>query len=239
MTANHTRTPLDVIELLDRRVKALEAARAAGAQYGLCTSTTHPANPTTGLQILETDTGLRAYWSGSAWIYPPQRIGQKLLTASAPSITLAVPTGPAFSTLRVAWSARSDYSGGSATYMYLQLNGDTTTTHYDWQINQGSGSVTSPGASPSAVGQIEVGTMAAATATSGYVGGGEITIANASGTTFKAVSAHSTSMESVSSGFSGTYGGDWLQSVPISSITLSPQFGNFVAGTAAYLYGET
>lgn len=236
---NHSRTPLDVIELLDRRVKALEAARAAGAQYALFTSTTHPANPATGQQILETDTGLYAYWNGSAWIYPRQRLGQKLLTASAASITLPVPAGPAFSTLRVAWSARSDYSGGPATYMYLQLNGDAATTHYDWQINQASGSVMSPGASPSAVGQIEVGTMPAATATSGYVGGGELTIANASGTTFKAISAHSTSMETITSGFSGTYGGDWLQSVPISSITLSPQFGNFVAGSAAYLYAET
>lgn len=238
MTANHSRTPLDVIELLDRRVKALEAARAGGAQYALCTSTTHPA-PSLGRQILETDTGLVAYWNGTAWIYPPQRIGQKLLTASAPSIVLPVPAGPAFSTLRVAWSARSDYSGGSATYMYLQLNGDTNTTHYDWQINQASGSTSSPGASPSAVGQIEVGTMPAATATSGYVGGGKLTIANASGTTFKAVAAHSTSMETTTSGFSGSYGGDWLQSVPITSITLSPQFGNFVAGSAAYLYGET
>lgn len=239
MTANHARDPLELIALLDRRVKVLEAARGAGAQYALYTSATHPANPVAGQQILETDTGLQAFWSGSAWIYPPQRIGQKLLTASAPSIVLPVPTGPAFSTLRVAWSARSDYAGGSATYMYLQLNGDTNASHYDWQINQGSGTVTSPGASPSAVAQIEVGTMAAATATSGYVGGGELTIANASGTTFKAVSAHSTSMESTTSGFSGTYGGDWLQSVPISSITLLPQFGNFVAGTAAYLYGET
>lgn len=239
MTANHARTTLDVIELLDRRVKALEAARGAGAQYALYTSTTHPANPAPGRQILETDTGLFAFWSGSAWIYPPQRIGQKLLTASAPSITLPVPAGPAFSTLRVAWSARSDYSGGSATYMCLQLNADTATTHYDWQINQASGATMSPGASPSAVGQIEVGTMPAATATSGYVGGGELTIANASGATFKAVSAHSTSMETTTSGFSGTYGGNWLQSDPIASITLLPLLGSLIAGTAAYLYGET
>ena len=36
--------------------------------YSICTSSTRPSAPYTGQPIYETDTGLRRYWSGSAWI---------------------------------------------------------------------------------------------------------------------------------------------------------------------------
>lgn len=201
-------------------------------------STAHPASPVTGQQVLETDTGLTAQWNGTAWVYPPQRLDQKLLTGTAGSITLHVPTGPAFSTLRVAWTARGD-NASPATFMCVQFNGDTTATHYLWQNNQAHDATAGPGNGGAATNLIQVGTMAAASAVSGYVGGGAFTVSNASGSTFKAVTAHSTSMNAVNDSYSGTYGGNWLASTPITSILLFPLNGNLVTGSAAYLYGET
>jgi len=238
MTANLPRDVLDAIAKLAADVSSLQASLGRGSQPALPTSTTHPSNPTLGQPIYETDTGLTAYWNGAAWAYPPQLIGKKALTAATPSITLPVPAGPAFNTLRVAWNARSD-SATTATYMLLQLNGDTNAAHYDWDDNQASGATPGPAASPGTVSSIQVGTMAAATATAGYLGVGELVIPNAAGANFKGISAHSTSMITSSSGYSGTYGGLWLSTAAVTSITLFPLAGNFAPGSAAYLYGET
>lgn len=200
-------------------------------------STAHPANPVTGQQVLETDTGLTAQWNGTAWVYGSQLIAKRLLTTTTASVTFSVPTAPAFSELRVAWNARGD-NASPATFLCAQFNADTG-SHYLWQNNQAHSAAAGPGNSGAATTSIEVGTMAAANATAGYVGGGEFVVSNASGTTFKAVSAYSTTMDSTTDGFSGTYGGLWLASVQVSSITLFPLNGNFVAGSAFYLYGET
>lgn len=222
---------LNRVGMLERQIAQLTSGPLA------VTSTTHPASPKTGQQILETDTGLTAQWNGSAWVYGSQQLGQKLLTSTQASITFTVPTGPAFSALRVSWNARSD-NASPATYMCVRFNGDTG-TDYLWQINQANNATPGAGNSGAATNLIEVGTMAAASAVSGYVGGGEFVVSNASGTTFKAVTAHSTSMNALNNGYSGTYGGVWLASTQITSITLFPLNGNLTAGSAAYLYGET
>lgn len=219
------------VEMLERQIAQLTSGPVA------VLSTAHPATPVIGQQILETDTGLTAQWNGTAWVYGPQLIAKRLLTATTASITLSVPTAPAFSELRLAWNARGD-NASPATFLCVQFNADTG-SHYLWQNNQAHSAAAGPGNSGAPTISIEVGTMAAASATSGYVGGGEFVVSNASGTTFKAVSAHSTTMDSTTDGFSGTYGGLWLASVQISSITLFPLNGNFIAGSAFYLYGET
>jgi hypothetical protein len=226
------------IKDLGRRLAAAEQ-QIANASMGAfaVTSATHPANPATGMRIYETDTGLEAYWNGSGWVYPRQLIAKSLLSGTAPSIPFSVPAGPAFSTLRVVWSARGD-NASPATFMCVQLNGDTA-ARYVWQDNQANVATPGPAGSGGATTLIEVGTLAAASAASGYVGGGEFGIPNASGSTFKTVSGSSTSMNALANGYSGTYGGLWAATAAVSSLTLFPLSGNLVAGSAAYLYGET
>jgi hypothetical protein len=219
------------VATLERQIAQLTSGPVA------VTSSTHPASPVPGQQVLETDTGLTAQWSGTTWVYPPQRLDQKMLAGTAASITLHVPTAPAFSALRVTWSARGD-NATPATFMCVQLNGDTA-ARYVWQLNQANVAAVAGGNSAGAVTQIEVGTMAAATASAGYVGSGEFVIPNASGATFKGVSGHSTSENAAANGYSGSYGGLWAATAAITSITLFPLNGNLVAGSAAYLYGET
>lgn len=165
-------------------------------------------------------------------------VASSVLTSSQPSIPLAVPAGTAFNTLRVAWTGRSDVAG-TATYMCVQLNGDTA-SHYLWQINQANNASTAgSGGSGATATQIQIGTMAGGTATAGYVGGGEFVIPNASGATFKVPSGYSSSFNSTTNSYSGAYGGLWLSTAAVTSITLFAASGNLVAGSAAYLYGET
>lgn len=164
-----------------------------------------------------------------------QRLDSKVLTATTPSIVLTVPSGAAYSTLRVAWTGRGDTSA-AATYMCVRINGDATSS-YLWQINQSNGATDSSANSGATDNQVKIGTVPGATATAGYFGAGEFTIPNAAGSTFKVASGHSASFNATNSGYSGTYGGLWLNAAAITSITLLPLFNNLVAGSSATLYG--
>lgn len=46
--------------------------QASGIRPGVCTSTTRPTAPYTGMTIYETDTGYLRVWDGSAWDYLSQ-----------------------------------------------------------------------------------------------------------------------------------------------------------------------
>lgn len=167
-----------------------------------------------------------------------QRLDSKTLSVAASSLpALTVPSGSAYSTLRVAWSGRSA-AGGTADYMCLRLNGDTSSSHYVWDFNQSNGATNSSAGSGGTDGHIRVGTLAASGATAGYIGSGEFVIPSANGTTaFKAPTGFSNSANASNNAFSGTYGGLWLSTVAVASITLFALNGNLAAGTTATLYG--
>ena len=48
------------------------SSSSTGLRPGVCTSTTRPTNPYTGMVIMETDTGYLRVWDGSAWDYLSQ-----------------------------------------------------------------------------------------------------------------------------------------------------------------------
>lgn len=238
MSVNHSRDVLDDLDNLRRRIRDLEASRTLGAQTFPCTSTTRPANPAVGRQILETDTGLQAYWSGTAWVYPPQLLYRQTLSALGSAITLPVPSGGHFNNLRVIWTGASN-SGGTATYMCCRLNNDSSSSDYTWQFNQASGTTQSSAGATATDSEIRVGTLAEAGGTAGYLGGGEFVIPNATGSTYKVVTAYSNSQNGVTSGFSGTYGGLWPFTAAITSVQLVAASGSLIAGSTASLYGWT
>lgn len=235
MTANHSRDLRDLLSNLKRRVEDLEANRTLGSRPFVCTSTTHPSAPATGQPIRETDTGLDALWNGSAWEYPPQLISQQTLINPAASIAVLIPA-VGFSTLRVVWSGLSNDTG-SATYLGVRFNGDTG-NNYLWQYHQINTTTTGGANSGGVTDRIRVATMPAASATANYVGAGEFVISNASGSTYKATSGRSTAITSTTTGFSGTYGGMWLSTAAITSLTLLPLGGSLLAGTSVSVYGS-
>jgi hypothetical protein len=147
----------DMIVRLQQRVQTLESqvAAAAGAfAMQSVTSATHPANPVVGAQILESDTGLTAYWSGSAWVYPPKLIYS---TAVSSGSSVRLPASGSipqvFDNLRLIATVKSSgTTAGSLDPVTLQFN--ASSSGYNWnsiQLTQGSATPTgTSGASVSA-----------------------------------------------------------------------------------------
>lgn len=166
----------------------------------------------------------------------PQLLGSTILTGSQASISLST-AGGGTNALTVTWQARSD-NASPATFMMLQFNGDTG-NDYLWQIMQANVASTSGTANSGALtSAIEIGTMTAAQATANFFSAGEFVITNPLSTTaYKSCSGHATSIVTATNSYTGTYGGLWQSTAAITSITLKPQAGNFVAGTMVTIYG--
>lgn len=242
MAVNHPQNVLDDIALLRRRIRDLEGSRTLGAQLAPCTSTTHPANPAIGREIVETDTGLRAWWNGSAWVYPPQRIASQTLAGAASTVTFSnIPQG--FSNLRLEICARS--TGTTSTgwdAAGIQLNG--VTSNYNWNsfyTTQGASAVSVAGATSATNAQIaEVWNSFF----SGTGGRGVTTVRIPSYSTsgnLKVMRSESAASDGGSAGilqtYTGTLGGSGNTGA-VTSLKLLMGIGSFVAGSTFNLFGE-
>lgn len=216
------------VAILERQIAQLTSGPIA------VTSTTRPASPWAGMQIYETDTGLESYWSGTAWVYPPQLIKRVLLAASAASIPISVPTG--FNNLYGVYTARKDVGGGGA-FTWMRFNGDSG-NHYEWVNQIGNNAQGTSGAA--LVGFMQMGLCAGASDTAGYFGTGTFSIANASSTSVgKAMFSNASLICNTTNFYLSEFGGVWNQTSALTSITLLPDAGNLVAGSSFALYGWT
>lgn len=167
-----------------------------------------------------------------------QLLDSSVLTATTASITLNVPAGTAYDTLKVSWRVRGDQAS-AAQEMYLRFNGDSG-SNYLWQNIQGNNSTVSSNTSGAATTFIHIGTMTCASATANYFSSGDFEVAGASsGTGFTTAVGRDIAFSSTTNMWAGVYGGQWLSTAAITSVELVPQSGNFVAGTIASLYGLT
>lgn len=230
---------------IKRRLGVVEQLLASGAgAYGAlpCLSTGHPVNPKVGAQILETDTGLTAYYNGTAWVYAPQLITSVVLGANATSVPLpSTGTIPqVFRNLRLIVSAKSTgTTAGSLDPATIQFNG--VATGYNWssiQLAQGGAAVTVPGGSSATAAQcMQVWNNLH---TSQGRGISEIRIPNYSDSTaFKSFTAQSEASDGGTAGGMQVYAGSLNNSAsPITGITIAMGVGQFVAGSGFWLYGE-
>lgn len=234
----------DMIVRLQQRVQTLESQVAAGAgTYAVLpvTSSTHPANPVTGAEILETDTGLTAYWSGAAWVYPPQLITSVVLSGSQTSVLLpqsgSIPQ--VFNNLRLYVAAKSSgTTAGSLDPATIQFNG--VSTGYNWEVGsvlQGASSVSASTTNSASASQcMQVWNNLHVTPGRGNA---VIDIPNYSGTAnFKGFISHSSASDGGSSGGMQWYSGG-LNNVTsaITSLTLAMTVGQFMADSSFFLYG--
>lgn len=163
-----------------------------------------------------------------------------LLDSEAPVagvITLNVPGGTSYRYLTVKWRARAS-DAVTVELLDLQLNGDTA-SHYLWEnvqgINGTSTSQTSNGTATSAW----AGTICGSSATANYFSSGQFEIGGASDTTnFKTYSGTGTAFVTTTNMYAGTYGGQWLSSAAVTSLTLFGASGSLVSGSTASLYGS-
>lgn len=218
---------------LKQRVARLEAQVAHLTSGPVAvTSATHPAHPATGQQILETDTSLTAYWSGTAWVYPPQLIQNVTLTGSGASVTFSnIPA--VFNSLRLEW--RVHLSSGAITDLLMQVDG-VTSSSYLWSKMESSSTTQANVHSGAAVAFMRIGLLGAGTA--GYFGNGMLTIggwSNANGDlSFSGTSAYfdSNTVDAI-----GTYGGLYAGGAPHSSLKIFPAASSLAAGSQFSLFG--
>lgn len=229
----------DMIVRLQQRVQTLESQMAAAVgAFAMqpVTSATHPANPVVGAQIFETDTGLTAYWSGSAWVYPPQLVGAKSVPAATTAASMTVPVVGVWSSLKVIWDGRSD-DPSAAKGCNVAFNGATTNSL--WQQTEGNNTTLATNSSGGTGASIHIGTMPAANATSSFFGHGEFSISAPGSSNFKIAVGEAAGFTLTTDSRLGIYSGQWDSATAITSITLTPALGNFVAGSQMSVYGMT
>lgn len=165
----------------------------------------------------------------------PVLLASALLTGSASGIPLTVPTG--YARLRVCWRARSS-AASTGAQLYVQFNGDVA-NDYLWQVSQANNATVAGTSSGTAVAQIQVGTIPAASATGGYFGSGEFIVDGASDTTNgKSVTGTGSAFSSVTNSWCGTYSGFWSPSVAVVSMNLfSGAAANLAAGSSVSVWG--
>lgn len=237
MSANHARDVLDLVHLLKGRVSDLQANQALGAQAYPCLSTGHPANPRPGRVIVETDTGLYAYWNGAAWVYPPQLIAQQAVSATAASITFNnIPQS--FTNLELVATARSDGTGASGyDTAAVQLNA-VTSGYNGISIFSTQGSNVASGSSGTS--QTSITCAHVWNAHFGTAGRGIARVSipnysNASGQ--KGLTSLTAASDASANGVARFYTGFSTVTAAITSLTMLMNTGNFTSATFS-LYGS-
>jgi hypothetical protein len=104
----------------------------------VCTSSTHPASPFSGLEILETDTLASAIYNGSAYQYNYGPIALTTLGSAAASVTFSsIPQ--VYTNLRLIINARTA-TAGNFEDLKIQLNGVTTSNYSFTHVFTNNGS---------------------------------------------------------------------------------------------------
>jgi len=188
-----------------------------------------------------TDGSLGTVWvcsnggSPGSWNAVPTQIATQTLISAAASVTFS--SIPAFNHISVTWKTRAT-DNNAAEQLYLRFNGDTA-SHYLWENNQANNAGAVSGAtSAGLVGQIQIATIPANSATSGFFGAGQFTVPYFNDSTnFAAVSGTASAFATVTNMWSGTYSGMYNQAVTLTSLTVFAATSNLAIGSRFSLYG--
>lgn len=159
-----------------------------------------------------------------------------VLDATSASVTISgIPQE--FKLLKLFGSTRGDNSTDGYTNIKLSYNGAPSGTLYSDKIlygNNGSASSASNSSQPNLWFQY----MNGPGSTSGTFSNFEINIPNYAGSNNKINLADAAAISNSSSVYIlGISANLWTSTSPITSMTFTPNFGNFLAGSTFYLYG--
>ena len=137
-----------------------------------------------------------------------------------------------YTDLLIKFSGRTDYTGASNDGVKISFNGSTTT--FTTRFLYGDGSAASSNTSLNYTG----GITGANSATSNTFGSGEIYIPNYAGSTNKSVSLDTVNENNATSALAMLSATLWSTTSAITSVTLTPSFGNnWLQYSTAYIYG--
>jgi len=207
-----------------------------------CTSSAHPSSPFTGLEIYETDTGLSAVYNGTGYSYNSQQVAAtQVLGGTTASITFSGISSK-YINITVYWSAR-DTNAGLSDSLLLRFNGDTG-NNYGYQYVEGQGTTAQAASGAmSTVSSITIGKVTGGSATASYYSGGRFDVLgwnkSASGrNTAVAGVGYLTGSNTSTGQLTGSYGGGYVPSAQLSSLTLLPSAGSFAANSQFSLYAQ-
>lgn len=154
-------------------------------------------------------------------------------SGGASSITFSNIPQTGYTDLKVVASVRRDTDSGSGS-LRIRFNG--ATTNYSWRRLSGSGSAAASDGSTSETGIIagEVGNLSNFANT---FPSNEIYISNYTSTNNKTASIEGVTENNGTTAYSIMASGLWASSSAITSVTLLPYGGNFIAGSVLSLYG--
>jgi hypothetical protein len=139
-----------------------------------------------------------------------------------------------YNDLVVKYSGRSTYAL-SASDVYMTFN--SSTTGYSGKLLYGTGSGTGSASQTSGSSFNWTGFIPGANATSSTFGNNEFTITNYSGSNYKSLSVDGVSENNGTEAYQALVANLWSNTEAITSITLTPAYGNFAQYSTATLYG--
>lgn len=156
-------------------------------------------------------------------------------TVESPQATVtfsSIPQG--YTDLKLVMSARGD-AGAISRSIYATFNGSSTS--YSDRYLQGDGSTASSGTNSGGTTKVYAGECTASTATSNTFGNQELYIPNYAGSNNKSTSADAVAETNATTQYMSLVAGLWSNTAAITSITLVPGTGLFVANSTFTLYG--
>lgn len=186
-----------------------------------------------GLKVWRSDLKREDVYNSTtaAWRPASPYRSKQVLSGTAASVTFSSIPGDC-TMLRITAQARGD-TAASFTTGNMRFNGDTSSIYESQSV--GANGATVAGAESLANSAILIGEVTAATATANTAAAWDIFIPNYTGTTFwkQAISNHilSTLGNTTLANHSKQFVGRWRNTAAITSVTLFPGAGNFIAGS--------
>lgn len=163
------------------------------------------------------------------------QIGSGVVVGGAGAATIAFSSIPStYTDLVIKVSVRGDATFATQQ-MYLTFNG--TTSGYTARQVYGDGSSATSATLSNSGAAISIVNTNTSVSTANTFSSSEIYVRNYAGSNYKSVSADSVTENNATAALAGLTAGLWSNTAAITTVTLTPQSGNFVQYSTAYLYG--